>query len=90
MKQVKCEHCKKWTNGELKACEFCQGRLNEKYLEEQEEMKKVDVRVKMPLLKIDPQSPWYIKLPLHLVRIGQIIFLAIVTFLAYMGASLSG
>lgn len=90
MKEVKCEHCKLWTDGELLSCKHCGGTLNEKYLAEKEELGKVESGMKFPLIEINDDDPVLLKMGKYVVRAGQVVFFAIVTFVAYMAAGTVG
>ncbi len=90
MKEVKCEHCKKWTDGTVKECQHCGGVLNAKYLAEKEELEKVETVMKFPLIEIDEDDPILIKMGKYVIRAGQVVFFAIVTFVAYLAAGTVG
>lgn len=90
MKEVKCEHCKQWTDGNLKICQHCGGILNEKYIIEKEELAKVESGMKFPLIEIDENDPILLKMGKHVVRAGQVVFFAIVTAVAYLAAGTVG
>ncbi len=86
MKETKCEHCGFWTNGQLKKCNYCGGVLNEKYHSEKEILKNAD-GTRIPLIKIDPKDPWSVKTGKKIIRFGQLVFFAIITFLAMLASS---
>ncbi len=90
MKEVKCEHCKQWTDGNLQECKHCGGVLNEKYLTEKEELAKVETGMKFPLIEIDEDDPVLLKMGKYVVRAGQVVFFAIVTAVAYLAAGTVG
>ena len=90
MKEVKCEHCGYWTNGLEDKCQYCGGVLNEKYLAEQEELGKVESGMKFPLIEIHEDDPILLKGGKYVVRAGQVVFFAIVTFVAYLAAGTVG
>ena len=85
MKEVICEHCRKWTDGELTHCLHCKGLLNAQYLKEREELAKQ--KTGLPLIEIDPEAPWPTRLGKHIARLGQLIFFAILSIIAAMASS---
>lgn len=88
MKEVKCEHCGMWTNGDLEHCNYCNGLLNERTIKEQIELSK-QKPAELPLIKIDPNEPWSARFIKSIFRFGQIVFLVIISVLAYMSSSLA-
>lgn len=86
MKETKCEHCGFWTNGNLEDCNYCGKRLNDRQLTEQEELEKVELKG-MPLIKIDPETPFIKKGFLQVLRFIQLIFFSIISMVAAMASS---
>lgn len=86
MKETKCEHCGFWTNGNLEDCNYCGKRLNDRQLTEQEELQKVELKG-MPLIKIDPETPFIKKGFLQVLRFIQLIFFSIISMVAAMASS---
>lgn len=86
MKEVKCEHCSYWTNGKLEHCNYCGKRLNDRHLSEREELEaKPDITI--PLIKIDPETPFIKKGFLQVLRFLQLIFFSIISSIAAMASS---
>lgn len=90
MKEVKCEHCSYWTDGNEENCQYCGGVLNARYKAEKEELEKVETGMKFPLIEINEDDPILIKAGKYVIRAGQIVFFAIVTFVAYLAAGTVG
>jgi hypothetical protein len=88
MKEVKCEHCGSWTDGNNATCTSCYGVLNEKTIEEKR-LLSMQEPAKIPLIQIDPKDVWYVKAIKSIFRFGQIVFLIIISTLAYMSSSLA-
>lgn len=86
MKETKCEHCGFWTNGNLADCNYCGKRLNDRQLTEQEELEKVELKG-MPLITIDPDTPFIKKGFLQVLRFIQLIFFSIISMVAAMASS---
>lgn len=85
MKEVKCEHCQRWTNGDNTHCAYCGGRFQEVYHKEREELAKQDFS--LPLIKIKPDDPWLKRQANQMIRIGQLIFFTIISMIAAMASS---
>lgn len=90
MKEVKCEHCGYWTDGNESKCSYCGGVLNQEYIAEREEQAKEDTGMKFPLIEIKEEDPIILKMGKYVVRAGQVVFFAIITFLAYLAAGTVG
>lgn len=86
MKETKCEHCGFWTNGNLEDCNYCGKRLNDRQLTEQETLEKVELKG-MPLIEIDPETPFIKKGFLQVLRFIQLIFFSIISMVAAMASS---
>jgi hypothetical protein len=86
VKEVKCEHCGLWANGLLPNCSHCHKRLNDQHLNEIEALKKNELRG-IPLIKIDPESPFILRGFLVVLRFIQLIFLSIISMIAAMASS---
>ena len=80
MKQVKCEHCGRWTNGNASHCEHCGGRLQEAYHTEREERKERDKGIE--LVEVNPDDPWHRRTHKKITRYGQFVFLILLSILA--------
>lgn len=85
-KQIKCEHCGYWNDQSRKLCSNCNGVLNEAYIKEQEELSKVK-GMQLPLIEIKESDYALIKAFKHVFRVGQLIFFAIISFIAAISAS---
>jgi hypothetical protein len=86
MKEVKCEHCGFWTNGNLSHCNYCAKRLNERQYEEQQHLENNPLRG-MPLVKIDPKDPFVVKGFKQVLRFLQLIFATIISIIGAMASS---
>jgi hypothetical protein len=86
VKEIRCEHCSSWTDGYQDYCGHCGGKLHEKHLDEMEERQATELRI-IPLIKINPDAPFYKKGFLHVVRFIQLIFLSIISVIAAMAGS---
>lgn len=85
-KQIKCEHCHKWTELSQQKCEFCNCILNEKYLKEKEELSKAK-GMTLPLIEIGKDENFIVKGFKGIFRVGQLIFFAIISLIAALSAS---
>jgi hypothetical protein len=86
MKEIRCEHCSEWTDGNQEYCGHCGGKLHEKHLDDIKERQATELRV-IPVIKINPDAPFYKKGFLHVVRFIQLIFLSIISVIAAMAGS---
>ena len=86
VKEIRCEHCSTWTDGYQDYCGHCGGKLHEKHLGEREERQATELRI-IPLIKINPDAPFYKKGFLHVVRFIQLIFLSIISVIAAIAGS---
>ena len=85
MKEVKCEHCQTWTDGNLEKCQHCSGMLNEKQKVELES-RIVDSGT-IPIIKINSDDSLPVKGGKHIIRVGQLIFLSIISTIAAIASS---
>lgn len=86
MKEIRCEHCNEWTDGYLEYCGHCGGKLHEKHLNEIKEREAIELRG-IPLVKINPEAPFYKKGFLQVVRFIQLIFLSLISLIASIASS---
>ncbi len=85
-KQIKCGHCANWNDGNEENCTQCGKMINEVYLKEKEILSKAQ-GMRLPLIEI-PEDDNFIKKGLKYgFRFGQLIFFAIISFVAAMSAS---
>ncbi len=88
MKEVKCEHCGFWTDGSKSHCNYCGGLLNEKRIKEKEELLKAD-DAGIPFIQIGENDSLFTRIWKSIFRAGQIIFLFIITVIAYIASSVA-
>ena len=88
MKEVKCEHCGLWTDGNLDKCTSCDGIHNERQIKEKEVLSQMKP-AEIPLIKIHPNDHWFLKIFKSIFRFVKIMFLVIISVLAYMSSSLA-
>lgn len=86
MKESKCEHCGNWTDGSATNCNYCGGRLKEAYHNEREEMKQREVGG-LPFIQIPADDPWYKRSGKYVIKFAQVIFFAIISFVAAIASS---
>ena len=86
MKETKCEHCSDCTDGHLENCNNCGKRLNDRHLSEIEARESIEMRG-LPLIKIDPDTPFIKKGFLQVLRFIQLIFFSIISMVAAMASS---
>lgn len=86
MKEIRCEHCNAWTDGYKEYCEHCGGKLYEKHLNEIKEREGIELRG-IPVVKIDPNAPFYKKGFLQVIRFIQLIFLSLISLIASIASS---
>lgn len=86
MKETKCEHCGFWTNGHLENCNYCGKRLNDRHLSEKDQRESLEIKG-LPLIKIDPDTPFIKKGFLQVLRFIQLIFFSIISMVAAMASS---
>lgn len=86
MKEIRCEHCNAWTDGYQEYCGHCGGRLHEKHLNEIKEREAQEYGG-IPMVKIDPDAPFFKKGFLQVVRFLQLIFLSIISLIASIASS---
>ena len=87
----KCPNCGKWSEWNQKptdTCVHCGQLLNPEGYERQEKKQKIKEeeknRLKINLITIDPNEPFYLKGPKYLVRAIQVSFVAVVSFLIWL------
>lgn len=86
MKEIRCEHCHAWTDGYQEFCGHCGGKLHEKHLNEIKERENIELRG-IPVVKINPDAPFFTKGFLQVVRFIQLIFLSIISLIASIASS---
>ncbi len=86
VKQQKCEHCNEWTDGEQEKCLHCDHILNLRDKQEYEVLKKAK-GMSFPLIQIKENDSLPLKASKHLIRVGQLIFFAVISFIAAMASS---
>ena len=86
MKEVKCEHCGFWTNGNLSHCNYCTKRLNERGYQEKRQLEETELKG-MPLIEIRPEDPFVVKGFRHVLRFLQLIFATLISMVAAMASS---
>ncbi len=89
MDQIKCPNCGIWNPGKPDQCSSCN---HEFYKEEKEELaeRKTWKDFSIPLINIDPDDHWALKIVKHFIRINQLIFLGIVYAVVYFAVGFSG
>ncbi len=85
MKEVKCEYCQTWTDGNLEKCQHCDGILYEDRIKELAS-RDIDSGT-VPIIKINPDDSLPIKGGKHFLRIGQLIFMSIISTIAAIASS---
>ena len=89
----KCEHCGQWTNGELAFCSHCGEILDKQYRAERAELER-EQRDQLPFMqKFKLEKAKYSKFWRfieQLVQSGQMVLVAIITFMAVILALLPG
>lgn len=89
MIEIKCPQCKKWNFGRPEHCTHCNHSFFEKEKKELMERKSWK-EFSMPVIKINPEDSPLLNFFKHIIRIHQLIFLAIVYFVVYMMVGFSG
>lgn len=85
-KQIKCGHCEQWNDGAEENCTHCGKMMNEVYLKEKEILSKAP-GMRLPLIEIPEEDNFLKKGIKYVFRFGQLIFFAIISFIAAMSAS---
>lgn len=86
MREVKCEHCGHWTDGKQPLCGHCGKRLNDRNLKEQEALQQENPG-QMPLIKIDPNAPFWKRGMLQVLRLLQLLFFSLISLIASIASS---
>ena len=86
VKEIRCEHCNTWTDGYQEYCGHCGGKLHEKHLNEIKEREAIELRG-IPLVRLNPDAPFYTRGFLQVIRFIQLIFLTIISLIASMASS---
>jgi len=86
VKEVKCEHCGFWTNGEDANCHYCAQRLNNRDLTEQEQLEKEPLKG-LPFIELKPDDPFIVKGFKHTLRFLQLIFTTLISMIGAMASS---
>ncbi|MAX80671.1 MAG: hypothetical protein CL843_10920 [Crocinitomicaceae bacterium] len=82
--EVKCDQCGQWTHGKNHRCEHCGAILKE------EEKKEIAVRkakgdsIKPRFVKINEEDGWLLVIGKYVIRTGQFIFYALISFLIWI------
>lgn len=78
--EIKCQHCSEWSPIESDDCAHCGLFLHEER-EQRDEVKRQRAETQqgwdIPVLKVKPEHPWYLKPFLYLIRWAQLTGLAI-------------
>ncbi len=78
--QILCRNCKHWNPSELEKCESCGTDLHTERIEREKvllERAETQKGWDVPIVKIKPHHPWYIRPFLYVVRAIQLAALAI-------------
>lgn len=86
VKEVKCENCKEWTDGNVSNCSHCGYLLQKKYIESQQKVAE-QPDFEFPWIEIGEKDFFLLKGLKYVVRGGQAVFFGIVTVFAYIVAS---
>ncbi len=84
--QILCKSCKTWNPGELDDCESCNAPLHSERIEREriaKERSELQKGWDVPVVKIKPHHPWYIRPFLYVIRAVQLAALAIGGALAW-------
>lgn len=85
MKEVKCEHCHFWTDGDKADCHYCGRRLREEEHREREERAAQEFRT-MPFVKIKPDDHFVRKGFKYVILFLQLIISSVVSFIAALAS----
>lgn len=85
MKEIKCLKCNTWNKGESEKCSSCSSVLLQDDIDERNSR---DINSgTIPIIKIKEDDSLPIKGVKHIARVGQLIFLTIISFIAAMASS---
>ncbi len=90
LNERKCDKCGKWSDGEKYFCNHCGVLMDEERLEEEKKRHESQEGLAVALIKIYPTDHIIVKGIKHIIRIGQIIYFAILTFILWVVAFMSG
>ena len=82
--QIKCEHCEDWVRAKQETCESCGKTLRAR--EKSEALRKGKLRdpLRPQLISISEFDAPFIKVGKHVIRVGQIILYAFISFMVWM------
>lgn len=83
--EIKCEHCGEWIDSKNEVCTYCGRTLREEERKQEKESleKRLKDSLKPQLIEINKNDNFVIKSIKRMIRSGQIVFYAIVTFLIW-------
>jgi len=91
LNERKCEECRQWVDGNIEVCPNCRTVFNERNKKEYESHKIEAMKPqKIPLIPIHESDNFLIVFLKRIIRVHQMVFFAIVSFLAYMVAATAG
>ncbi|MEZ4722820.1 MAG: hypothetical protein R2813_13185 [Flavobacteriales bacterium] len=82
----RCSHCGQWAEGKPKVCPSCGNEFDKSYKKEIEERRKAD-DIHIPLWRIKPEDPIWLKIAKRPIQLVQLLFYSIVAFFIYLSTA---